>query len=83
MQLVKHRDKALRFKAGLGHDAKAHAVGLALHVAREIELVLRRYRLAAHDQRIAGIGTFARRQRTQHHGANHPGCHLPLLGHQA
>ena len=83
LQLVKHRHKALRLKPRLRHHAKAHAVCLALHFSRKIELVLHCYRLATHHQGAACIRAFAGRQRAQHHGANHPGCLLVLLGHQA
>ncbi len=82
LQLVEHGHKALGRKAGLRHHAIAHTVGLALHVAREIKLVLRCHGLAAQNQGVAGVGIFAGGQRAQNHGANHPGRLLALLGHE-
>ena len=40
LQLVKHADKTRSVKACLGHHTKTDAVGLTLHIAREIELGL-------------------------------------------
>ena len=85
LQLVEHAHKALRVEAGGVHDAKANAVGLALHVARKIELVLNGHGLAAHNGRAGnvdvarGIGC----QGAQNHGANDPRGLLPLAGDEA
>ena len=69
LQLVEHAHKTLGCEARWLHQPHAHTVGLALHVARKIELVLQGQRLAAHHQRLRGARVLAGRQRAQHHRA--------------
>ena len=83
LQLFKHAYKTLLLKTGLGHHAKAHAVGLALHIARKIKLTLGRHRLTTYDKRVSRVGAFAGRQRAQYHGAYHPRCLLGLARNHA
>ena len=86
LQLLKHADKTLGRKAGLRHHAKANAVGLALHVAREIELALHCGGLPAGNQRVGRLTVgiaLAGRQHTQNHGAHHPGRLRALVRHVA
>ena len=82
LQLFKHARHAPAAKAGIAHHAKTHTIGFALHVARKIQLALRRKRLPTNDGGRAGIGIFAGRQRAQHHRGNHPRRLLGLLGDQ-
>jgi len=52
----------------------ANTVGLALHVAREIELPLHGHALAADDHGLRGLRVAAHGECAQHHGGNaHPG----------
>ena len=83
LQLLEHADKALRRVAGLRHDAVADAVGLALHVAREVELLLNHRRLPAHRQRGAGLRVLAGGNGAQHHRGDHPRRLAALLAEQA
>jgi len=69
LQLVEHAHKTLGCEARWLHQPHAHTVGLALHVARKIELVLHGQRLPAHHQRLRGARVLAGRQRAQHHRA--------------
>ena len=74
LQLFKHADKTFGRKAGGRAHAKADTVGLALHVAREVELALDGRRLPADDHGVGRVGAiaFGGRQHAQNHGANHP-----------
>ena len=86
LQLLKHAHKTLGCKTGLRHHAKANAVGLALHVTREIELALHRCGLPAGNQGVGclAIGrAFAGRQNAQNHGAHHPRRLRALVRHVA
>ena len=83
LQLVEHGDKALRRKTRRRHQPIANAVGLALHVARKIELVLHQQGRPANHQRLRRRRAFAGRQRAQHHGAQHQRRLAPLVAHQA
>ena len=86
LQLLKHRGRALRREAGLRHHAEAHAVGLALHVAREIQLVLHERRLAAQDHRLARVAAAAALARGDHaedQAREHQRKLLVLLVHHA
>ena len=83
LQLVKHRDKALRRKAGGLHQREADAIGLALHVAREVELRLRGQRLPAHHQRLPGIGAVPGDDGAQDQRAHHQRRHAFVLRNQA
>ena len=51
VHLLEHRRHAAGREAGRGHHLEADAVGLALHVAREVELALDRRRLACRRRR--------------------------------
>ena len=82
LQLVEHGDKALRRKARRRHQAITHAIGLALHVAREVQLVLHGQRLAAHHHRHGGIGAAAGGQGAQDHRSDHQRRLLALLGNE-
>ena len=82
LQLVEHGHKALRREPCWRHQPVAHAVGLALHVAREIELILHGQRLATHHHRHGGIGAAAGSQRAQNHRADHQWRLLALLGNE-
>ena len=83
LQSFKHRRGTAQLKTCIGQNAKAHAVGFALHVAREIELVLGNNRLPTDDGRSSRIRAFGRCQRAQHHRGNQPRRLLALLGDQA
>ena len=82
LQLLEHAHKTLAGVPGLRHDAVPHTVGLTLHVARKIELVLRRHGLPAHHQRVGRVGAFAGGQCAQDHCANQPRRLAALLRHQ-
>ena len=85
LQLVEQGREAGAVETGCGHDAVADPVGLALHVAREVQLVLQRQRLSAHDGGVADVGILclAGRDGAQHHGRQHPGRLPALLRQQA
>ena len=86
LQLFEHAHKALGRKPRLRHHAKADPVGLALHVARKVELALHRRRLPAHDQSVGTLavaGALASGQDAQNHGAHHPWRLGALLRHIA
>ena len=83
LQLVKHGHKTIAVETRAGHHAKAHPVRLALHVARKIQLALRRQRLAARDGGARHVGVAARRQRAQDHRGQHPGRQPLLARHHA
>jgi hypothetical protein len=83
LQLLEHADEALGRKAGLAHDGVAHAVGLALHVAREVELLLGDGGLPAHGQRGAGLRVLAGGDGARDHGGNQQRHLAALLAQQA
>ena len=60
-------------EAGRGHDLEADPVGLALDVAREVELALDRRRLRAGDDGAHRVGVAAARRREQAEDAARPG----------
>ena len=71
LELFEHADEALAVEAGLHQDAVADAVGLALHVAREVQLLLDHRRLPAHGQRGAGLRVLAGGDHAGHQGRHH------------
>ena len=72
VQLLEHARHARRREAGAGQHREADAVGLALHVAREVELALHGRRLAAGDGRLCGIGAVGAAGRDQRRGSCRP-----------
>ncbi len=74
LQLIEQGDEASAVETGLVRNPQPNPVGLALHVARKIELPLQRHGLPAcgggadHVGIARGIGG----QRTQNHGPDHP-----------
>ena len=83
LQLVEHAREALRREPCIPEDGQTDPVRLALHVAREIELVLHRHRLATDHEGVRRIRALAGGQDSKDHGAKHPGRLRVLLGHQA
>jgi hypothetical protein len=59
VELLEHARHARWRKARLAQHRKADAIGLTLHVAREVELALHRRRLPAQDGGLRGIGAAA------------------------
>ena len=72
-QLLKHGHKALGCITRTGHDAVAHAVGLALHLSRKIQLPLHGHRLPARNEGCCGLRVRASGQSAQNHGAQQHG----------
>ncbi len=85
LQLVEQGREAGAVEAGLGHDAVADPVGLARHVAREVELGLHGQRLSADEGGVADVGVLglAGRQHAEQHRGDHPGRLPALLRQQA
>ena len=83
LQLAKHAHKTLWCKTGGSHQAVPHAIGLALHRAREIQLVLHHRRRPAHHDGHGRIGAARGCQRPQQHGGQHQRRLLALLGQHA
>ena len=79
LQFLKHAHKALRIKTGLGMHIETQTIGLALHIARKIQLALRRTGGAAHHHRASSIRASAGGQHAQDHAGNQKRGGAPLL----
>ena len=83
LQVFEHARHATGLEACLGQHRETHAVGLALHVARKIQLSLDGGGLPTINQRLCGRRVAAGRQDAQHHrGHAHPRV-ARLLPHHA
>ena len=82
LQLVEHGDKPLGRKPRLPGNTKAHAIGLSLHVAREIKLGLRCNRLPPHNDSVGTLWIFARCQSPENHRPDQPRRLLTLARNQ-
>ena len=86
LQLFEHRHKALRCKTCLCHHRKTDAVGFAFHIARVVQLALRRRCLTAGNHRVGclTIGVaFAGCKQAQNHRPHHPRRLRRLVRHIA
>ena len=84
VEQLEHLRHAGGREAGAGHHREADAVGLALDVAREIELTLRRGGLRADDRGVGRIGAAGAAGRQQPDDHRRQARHrLPLAGRNA